>query len=171
MVAAVKERAKTLIIEVAGWVLLVAGIAALVLPGPGLLMVFSAMILLAQRYAWAQRLLRPLELRAMYGAAKSVQTWPRVTSSTSFALILGATGAFFLSRPPPPDWWPLDPQWWMAADRGIGGTLVFSCLVALGLLGWSFRKFRGHPDAVAELRAALTSHKRRDDDRPDDTPS
>ncbi|MFV0452427.1 MAG: PGPGW domain-containing protein [Propioniciclava sp.] len=154
-----KARIKTLVIEVAGWVLLVAGIAALVLPGPGLLMVFSAMLLLAQRYSWAERLLRPVELRAMYGAAKSVQTWPRIVTATVFALGIGTTGALWLVQPPAPPWWPLDPGWWLIGGRGVGGTLGFSCLVALGLLAWSFRRFRHHPDAVAELRAALHVHR------------
>lgn len=153
-------RVKTLAMEIAGWVLLVAGIAALVLPGPGLLMVFSAMILLSRRYAWADRLLRPVELRAMYGAAKSVQTWPRIVSATTFALGIGAFGTLWLAQPPPPGWWPIDPVWWLVGGRGVGGTLAFSCLVALGLLGWSFHRFRGHPDAVAELKAALVAHRK-----------
>lgn len=154
-----KARVKTLVIEIAGWVLLVAGIAALVLPGPGLLMVFSGMILLAQRYTWAERWLRPVELRAMYGAAKSVQTWPRIVTATIFALGIGAFGALWLAQPPAPAWWPLHPDWWLIGGRGVGGTLAFSCLVALGLLAWSFRRFRGHPDAVAELGAAIHAHK------------
>ena len=35
--------AKRLVLEVVGWTLVVAGIAALVLPGPGLLMVFGGL--------------------------------------------------------------------------------------------------------------------------------
>lgn len=61
------RRAKSLALEIVGWVLLVAGAAALVLPGPGLLMVFSGMILLAQRYAWANRWLRPVNCALCMG--------------------------------------------------------------------------------------------------------
>lgn len=150
-------RLKTLIIEVAGWIILVAGIAALVLPGPGLLMVFAGMVLLAQRYAWAQRWLRPVELRAMYGAAKGVQTWPRIVTASVFALGIGATGILWLVHPPAPSWWPVSPDWWLFGGRVTGVTLLFSCAVALGLIGWSFRRFRGHPDLVAELQEEITA--------------
>lgn len=141
--------------EVIGWILLVAGIAALVLPGPGLLMVLAGMILLSQRYRWIERWLRPVELRAMYGAAKSVQTWPRTILATLFALSIGATGVVWLVHPPAPSWWPLHADWWLFGGPAVGITLLVSCCVALGLIGWSLRRFRGHPDAVAELRAAL----------------
>lgn len=149
------RRAKSLALEIVGWVLLVAGAAALVLPGPGLLMVFSGMILLAQRYAWANRWLRPVELRAMYGAAKSVQSWPRITLATGFALGLVATGLLWTFPPPTPSWWPLPAQWWLFGGVGVGVTVTASGVVALVLLGWSLRRFRGHPDAVAELHATL----------------
>ena len=39
---------------VLGWLLVVAGVLALVLPGPGLLMVFSGLAILSQHYAWAE---------------------------------------------------------------------------------------------------------------------
>ena len=39
--------AKRLLLEILGWVLLLAGIAALVLPGPGLLLMFAGLAILA----------------------------------------------------------------------------------------------------------------------------
>ena len=47
--------AKRVVLEAAGWLLLVVGIAALVLPGPGLLGVFAGLALLSQQYEWAER--------------------------------------------------------------------------------------------------------------------
>ncbi len=44
-------------ITVVGFVLVVAGAALLVLPGPGLLLVFAGLATLATEYVWAQRAL------------------------------------------------------------------------------------------------------------------
>lgn len=42
---------------VAGWVVLAVGVALLVLPGPGLLVIAGGLLLLSTEYAWAARLL------------------------------------------------------------------------------------------------------------------
>jgi hypothetical protein len=41
--------AKRLVLETLGWVLLVAGVAAIFLPGPGLLGIFAGLALLSQQ--------------------------------------------------------------------------------------------------------------------------
>ena len=46
-------------LESIGWLLIVAGIAALILPGPGLLMLFAGLVLLSQQYEWAERRVEP----------------------------------------------------------------------------------------------------------------
>ena len=46
------KTAKRIGVEAIGWLLVVAGIAALVLPGPGLLMVFGGLLLLAGVGLW-----------------------------------------------------------------------------------------------------------------------
>ena len=50
------------------------GIAALVLPGPGLLALFAGVALLATQYEWAERRLEPVKKAALRGAADSVKT-------------------------------------------------------------------------------------------------
>ena len=47
--------AKRVALEVLGWVLLIGGIAAIRLPGPGLLLLFAGLAVLSQRYAWTER--------------------------------------------------------------------------------------------------------------------
>ncbi|MDX6228335.1 MAG: putative transrane protein, partial [Frankiales bacterium] len=42
-------------VSIVGGLLLVAGLAALVLPGPGMLLCILGLVLLASEYAWAQR--------------------------------------------------------------------------------------------------------------------
>lgn len=146
------KRVRGVLLEVLGWVLVAAGIAALILPGPGLLMVFAGLVILSQRYEWAERRLRPVEIRAMRGAAQSVQTWPRIAGSCTFALGIMAAGIFWLMRPPPPSWWPIAEHWWLPGGRATGTTLVLSSLIALGLIVWSFRRFYGKPEEVAKIR-------------------
>ncbi|MFV0252900.1 MAG: PGPGW domain-containing protein [Beutenbergiaceae bacterium] len=145
------KTARSIALEVLGWVLVVAGLAALVLPGPGLLMVFSGMVILSQRYEWAEKRLRPLEIRAMRGAARSVATWPRVALSFLFSACIIATGVVWFIRPPAPQWWPLAEHWWLLGGRGTGTTLMLSGLIAIGLVVWSIRRFHGKPEAVAAI--------------------
>lgn len=48
---------------VAGWTVLVVGVALLVLPGPGLLVIAGGLLLLSTEYEWAARLLRDVRER------------------------------------------------------------------------------------------------------------
>lgn len=143
--------AKRLLLEVVGWVLLLAGVAAMVLPGPGLLLMAAGLAVLSQQYTWAERLLDPVMLRALKAAAEGVETWPRVVMSTIGALGLGAFGALWIIEPDVPSWWPVADKWWLVGGPWTGATLVFSCLLALALLVYSFRRFHGKPEAVEAL--------------------
>ena len=78
-----KGAAKRITLEVVGWLLVLAGIAALVLPGPGLLMLFGGLAILSQQYDWAEKRVAPIERRAKQGAAESVETWPRIILSSA----------------------------------------------------------------------------------------
>ena len=95
MAAMSKRRAtatavRRLVLEILGWTLVLAGIAALVLPGPGMLMLFAGLAVLSGRYQWARRLLRPVKIQALLGAAEGVETMPRIVLSTLLALGVGA---------------------------------------------------------------------------------
>jgi hypothetical protein len=65
-------------IELLGWGLIAVGLAALVLPGPGLLALAGGLVVLSLRYAWAKRLLVPIKVEALKIVEKEVQTWPRI---------------------------------------------------------------------------------------------
>lgn len=153
-----KSPVRDLLLVIAGWVLVVVGMAALVLPGPGLLTVFAGLAILSQRYEWAERRLRPVEIAAMKGAAKSVRTWPSTIWSTLGSSSLIAIGALWLWQPAQPSWWKL-PDWlWLPGGRTVGITLIFSGLVAVGLVVWSFRKFHNNPEAVANIERAAAKN-------------
>ncbi len=49
---------KRILVTIAGLVVLLAGIAMLVLPGPGIVVIIVGLSILATEYVWAQRLLR-----------------------------------------------------------------------------------------------------------------
>lgn len=129
-------------IEIAGWLLVAAGVAALVLPGPGLLLIAAGMALLAMRYEWARKLLRPIKRQAMHLARQSVQTWPRVAFSLLVSGLLVGLGILWGIGLPVPRWWPANPRWWLFGGWGTGATLLASGVVALGTIIYSFRRFR-----------------------------
>ncbi len=144
--------AKRLVLETIGWLLILAGIAALILPGPGLLMLFGGLAILAQQYEWAERRLRPVEVRAKKAAAESVQTWPRMVASTLGAFVLMGLGVLWVLQPAEPGWWPLPESFWLPGGWATGTTLIGSGLIALALVVYSARHYRGRdPDDVAAL--------------------
>ncbi|HWJ82559.1 MAG TPA: PGPGW domain-containing protein [Nocardioides sp.] len=143
--------AKRVILEVVGWTLLLAGIAALVLPGPGLILMFAGLAVLSQQYTWAERWVEPVRLRALRSAAQGVETWPRIVMSTLFCLVLIGCGVLWIAQPEAPSWWPVDEGWWLPGGLWTGITQVGSGVLALVLIGYSYRRFHGKPEALAEL--------------------
>jgi len=138
-------------LEILGWLLLAAGVAALILPGPGLLLLALGLWVLAKNYRWADRLLDPVKRAAYRGAAQSVTSWPRIILSTLLALLLIALGVLWGVRPPAPQWWPLDDKWWLFGGWGTGVFLIASGLLALGLLAWSMKNFRYGDSTLDEV--------------------
>ena len=163
-----KGAARRLALEVVGWTLVVAGIAALILPGPGLLMLFGGLAVLSQQYEWAERRLAPIKYRALKGAAESVETWPRIVMSMAGVLLLVAAGVLWAMDPEVPEWWPVHERWWLPGGLATAITQIASAVIAFVLIIYSYRRFHGNPDAVAELEQEIEeadeeAHWRRDD--------
>lgn len=137
-----KSTAKRILLECLGWILVVVGIAALVLPGPGLLALFAGVALLANQYEWAERRLEPVKKAALRTAADSVRTWPRVLMSSLGALGLVALGAYWGYGTPAPSWWPIDDRWWLTGGWGTGGSLIGSGIIAGAMIIYSYLNFR-----------------------------
>ncbi|GAB3536870.1 hypothetical protein GCM10027403_19090 [Arthrobacter tecti] len=136
-------------LEILGWTLVVLGIAALVLPGPGLLMVVGGLAVLSQQYAWAERRLHPIKERAFQAARIGVKTWPRIAVSALSAFAFMTVGIIWMTQPPAPGWWPLKEQWWLPGGWGTGLSLVLSAVIALVLLVYSIRRFREAPEQTS----------------------
>lgn len=137
-----KQAGKRFVLETVGWVLLLGGIAALVLPGPGLLMIVGGLALLAEQYEWARKRLDPVKKRALEAAADGVETLPRILLSCLGVAVLLGFGAAWVAQPDVPDWWPIDDKWWLPGGRTAGVSIGISGLIALALIVYSIRHFR-----------------------------
>jgi hypothetical protein len=133
---------RRVVLEVFGWALVAGGVAALVLPGPGLLMLFAGLALLSQQYTWAERRVDPVKERAVQAAKDGVQTWPRILLSLLGVLWLIGAGVVWAVRPPAPGWWPVDEGWWLFGGWAAGLTLIASGLLAGAMMGYAFVKYR-----------------------------
>ena len=132
-------------IEVTGWILVVLGTAALVLPGPGLLMLAAGLTVLSQQYPWAHHFLGPMRANAHYAAALGVRTVPRIAVSCAGALGIMGVGAVWILQPVVPAWWFLAERWWLFGGVATGISLIASSIIALALIAYSVRRFRGRP--------------------------
>lgn len=133
-------------VEALGWTLTIAGVAALVLPGPGLLLLFAGLAVLSRQYAWAAKRVEPVKKKAFTTAEQSVQTSPRILASTVAAMLLGAVGVLWIVQPDAPGWWPVSDDYWLFGGWAAGATLILSSLLALGMIAYSFKRFRSGQD-------------------------
>jgi hypothetical protein len=128
-------------VTVLGGLLLVAGLAALLLPGPGLLLLLAGLVVLSSEYRWAARWVAPVRRKAMEATAAGVATYGRLVLSTTFGLLLVATGVLWWTNPGIPTWGPVGPRLPLGGWE-VGLSLVVSGLVGLGLLVYSVLRFR-----------------------------
>jgi len=149
----VKSTAKRIAVEGLGWILVLVGIAALVLPGPGLLALFAGVALLATQYEWAERRLEPVKKAALRTAADSVKTWPRILMSVLGVCWLVALGVYWGIGPSAPSWWPVDDKWWLMGGWGTGATLIGSGVIAGAMVVYSYLNFREIKDEQHEDEA------------------
>jgi hypothetical protein len=146
-----RSRSQRLALEILGWVLVVAGLAALVLPGPGLLLLAAGLYVHSLSYEWAERLLEPVKRQAFKTAADSVETWPRIVFSSILAVVICGVGVVWGIGTPVPSWWPLDEDWWLLGGWGAGVVLIGSGIVALGLIVWSYKTFRIEGETIEDV--------------------
>lgn len=120
----------------AGGLLVVAGLAMLVLPGPGLLVVLAGLLVLSSEFPAVERLVEPVRSRAMQAAEQSVATPVRLAGSTVFGCALVAAGAVWIYDPGVP-----------LGGASVGTGLIISGLAVLALLVYSYRQVRGRSGA------------------------
>lgn len=128
-------------LTVLGWLLVLAGLAALVLPGPGLLLLLCGLVVLSQEYEWAARRVDPVKEKAFDVARQGVSTIPRIALSGLGATCLVAAGVLWGIDPPVPSVGPLG-RHLPFAGWATGTSLIVSGLIAWALLVYSIRRFR-----------------------------
>lgn len=127
--------------SILGWVLLLTGLAAIVLPGPGLLLILAGLIVLSHEHEWARRQVEPIRRQAFRVARASVDSVAQIMFSVLGALALTALGMFWWADPTILTFWVVGPHL-PAGGWGTGLGLIVSGLVALGLVVYSFVNFR-----------------------------
>ena len=154
--------AKRIGLEVAGWALLLLGIAAIPLPGPGLLGVFAGLLLLSQQYEWADKRVEPVKMKALLGAAQGVESWPKILLSVLAALVLAACGVLWIIGPEQPSWWPLPELFWLPGGIWTGITQVASAIFALGFIVYSYRRYHGNDEEIQALKERVDELSNKD---------
>lgn len=120
---------------VGGVALLLIGIALLVLPGPGLLLVLAGLLILSDQFPAAARYVDPVRERAVRAAEESVASPVRIAGAALTAAALLAAGLFWGLMPELPfGGWP------------TGAGLILSSLLLVALLVYSYRTTRESRD-------------------------
>ncbi len=127
------KQVKRATIAVVGAVVLLIGVALLVLPGPGLLLVLAGLVILASEFPALERHVDPVRDRAMKAAEDSVSSPLRIAGSVVVGLGLIAAGVVWGLRLFP---------WLPFAGWSTGSSLILSGIVLFALLGWSYRKVK-----------------------------
>jgi hypothetical protein len=87
---------KTVVVAVLGGLLTLAGIALLVLPGPGFVLVAAGLAVLATQFDWAKRPLDYAKGKAQDGVHEVGRSWWRAAFALLCALALAAVGVLVL---------------------------------------------------------------------------
>lgn len=116
---------------VAGALLTLTGVALLVLPGPGLLLVLAGLLVLAREFPMVERYVEPVQNAAMRAAEESVSSpWRLAGSILTAAALFGAGVAWGLVDRLPFSGW------------STGSGLILSGFILIGLLVWSHRRVK-----------------------------
>ncbi len=116
---------------VGGGIVLLVGIALLILPGPGLLLVLAGLLILANEFPAIEKYVDPVRKRAMKATEESVSSPLRIAGSVLAGLLLIGAGIF----------WGLN-KWLWLGGWPTGSSLILSGVVLLVLLGFSYHRVR-----------------------------
>jgi uncharacterized protein (TIGR02611 family) len=90
-----RSRLYRLVLAVAGFTVLFVGLAMLVLPGPGLLVIVLGLTILALEFAWAERMLERTvdRMERARQATKEASRWQKIFGGLAIVAGLGAVVA------------------------------------------------------------------------------
>jgi uncharacterized protein (TIGR02611 family) len=135
------KAARKIAVTILGVAVLAAGLAMVVLPGPGLLVIVLGLFILSLEFEWAARRLDQARDKALDAAHKTAASRTQSAFALFSSLVLVGAGVFLgLNKSVPLHGW------------FTGGTLIVSGLAAMGTVIWSVRDLRrrhaGEPDAA-----------------------
>lgn len=124
------------VVSVVGAALVVVGVLLLVLPGPGMLLVFAGLVVLAGEFPWARRWTAPVRRQAIAAARAGVATRLRIAWTAAVGVALVVAGIVWMTVPGLP-----------FGGVGAGSSLVLSGVILLSLLAYSVRLYGGGREA------------------------
>ena len=128
---------KTAVVAVLGGLLTLAGIALLVLPGPGFVLVAAGLAILATRFAWAKKPLDYAKDKAEQGIQEVGRSPLRAAGAVLAALVLVVLGALAL----------------VGVDLPFVNEFTAAVLIISGLFLVGTVVFARHQEKVEEDRA------------------
>ncbi|WP_432572068.1 PGPGW domain-containing protein [Kineococcus sp. SYSU DK005] len=137
------QSVKKVLVTVAGAALTLTGVALLVLPGPGFVLVAAGLAVLATQFAWARRPLNRAQREAWRGVDEVGSSRGRAWFAVACALVLLVVGVLPLAGVRVP-----------YLNALTGAFLVLSGLFLLVVTGWS------HSPAGRRARAAHRPRRR-----------
>src|ERR1700712_384676 len=141
MALTAEELVKKAVVAVLGFALLLLGVALLVLPGPGFLLIAGALAVLATQFAWAKKPLDYAKDKAETGMQEVARSKLRAAFALLCALVLVAIGIVDLAGVKIP---------WV--NRISAVLLIMSGLLLVGTLVYALRRTRkerrGEPAAM-----------------------
>jgi uncharacterized protein (TIGR02611 family) len=142
---------KRFAVTILGAALLAVGLAMMVLPGPGILLIVAGLAVLATEYVWARTLLVKARKQAEAVQTAAVASPARTAGSVVFALALVAVGILMLVIEDVS--WPvlasiLDKVW----GPLTGGILVVTGLILLTTTVLTVRAAKGQPTTYTDNR-------------------
>ena len=138
-------------VTVAGIALLAIGLALMILPGPGLLLIVAGLAVLATEYTWAHRLLGRARRQAEAAQQAAVSSPVRTAGSVIFALGMAALGIAMLLIDDVA--WPvlnsvLDGVW----GAMTGSILIITACILLAMTYVTLRTSHGQPTTFTAPR-------------------
>lgn len=132
---------KRSVITVVGVLIVLAGIALMPLPGPGILVVVVGLAVLATEYAWARRALRTAKKQAVKAQEEAVASPWRTGLSVLSALVMGGVGVAMMvvEDVPWPVWDSLVDSVWTPLT---GGFVIVTSVILLTTTALAVRDSR-----------------------------
>jgi len=125
---------KRFAVTILGGALLILGLAMMVLPGPGILVIVAGLAVLATEYVWARRLLVKAKQQATKAQEAAVASPVRLAATVIFGLVLLALGLAMVIKKD------LDVPFWSPVT---GGILAVTALILLVTTYISYRAAKG----------------------------